>query len=446
MPRHPSQARWQAARKDIENAKAQGGALLLQELNARLQQTNTEAELRSGLQTTRDGIAALEKLQKQGPLNTKNADALKKLKVLLPQLQEGLALIAEVRAAKPTDDLAKLISLKDRVQAKLEAIQLLVKQQGTIDVAAGVLIEAEGESATRLLPRDVKWASTKEINPSWRPKPSGGADWYLSRGDETLTYFFQAPVAGLYYLWVRDLNDGNHPIQNRSITILVDGKRLGDFPSNDKPDAQWNWHKVTQVQLTADQHQMDVIKTATTSSAAQLDAFYFTTDPNDVPGTKPIASAGLLIEAENETQAIFAQKSPQVTRKELDLPAGFRPAPISGRGNWVLFAVGDKLVYRFTITMVGTYHLWVRDFSDSAHAAGARTVTIAIDGKTVGDVPENTARTTVWQWHKAATVPLQTGTHEMTVTKTAQTSAGALLDAFYFTQDPADVPNTQGSL
>lgn len=282
------QARWKALQKDLERMKVQQARQAADEIKAKLDQSRATAQLTDGLQRVDQGIQTLEKMRKdKGKLEAKQEQTLKKLQALKRELTEGNSLLQEFyrEAAKPDAqlDLPKLLDVKDRLQAKLEAIDRAIKEQ-SLALTAGVFIEAESESSAQLLPRDVEWASAKEIKPSWRPKPiSGDADWYLSRGGETLAYLFTAPADGLYNLWVRDLDDGKHRPTARTITITMDGKKLGDFLPNAVLIGQWRWHKVGVVELKVGGHQMNVVKTATTSAAAHLDAFYLTTDPNEVP-------------------------------------------------------------------------------------------------------------------------------------------------------------------
>ena len=286
------QARWAGVQKELERTLVQETRQARDQIKAKLDETKAASLLAGGVEKTNQGIQVLERMQReQGKLDAKNADSLKKLKLLKGELQEASNLVQEFNreyAKNPiTLSIQQLLDLKDRLQAKLEAIERAVKEKSLVPSSAGVFIEAENEARAELLPRDVEWASTKEINPSWRPKPmSGNAVWYLSRGGETLSYFVNAPVDGVYTFWVRDLNDGRHAVSRRLITITIDGKRLGDFePSS--TIGRWTWHKITTVTLSAGQHQMNVTKTATTSAAAQLDAFYLTTDPNETPKDTP---------------------------------------------------------------------------------------------------------------------------------------------------------------
>jgi hypothetical protein len=286
------QARWAGIQKELERTRVQETRQAMDQIKAKLDEAKAASQLAAAVEKTDQGIQVLERMQRQqGKLDAKNADSLKKLKLLKGELQQANSLVQEFNReyAKnpPTLSIQQLLDLKDLLQTKLEAIERAVKDKSLIPSSAGVFIEAENEARAELLPRDVEWASTKEINPRWRPKPmSGNAVWYLSRGGETLYYFVNAPLDGSYSLWVRDLNDGRQAESARSITVTIDGKRLGDFPpsSNIGP---WTWHKITTVTLSAGQHQMNVTKTATTSAAAQLDAFYFTTDPNETPKDTP---------------------------------------------------------------------------------------------------------------------------------------------------------------
>ncbi|MBI4216097.1 MAG: hypothetical protein HY687_01710 [Chloroflexi bacterium] len=280
------QAGWEAKRKEMEGLKVQGAQELLQETGSRLQQAGVEAKLRSGLASASEGLAALERVQTRGPLSEKDKKRLAYLRALQGQLKEGLALIDEFKQAKPTDDLASLLNLVDRLQSKLEAIQRAASQESSFG-GVGIFIEAENETATRLLKRTEDWHSVKEVKATWRPSPSGGADWYLSRGGEALIYDFEVPVDGDYFLWIRDLSANNHPAGEGSVRVVIDGAVLGIIPENSVrppyPPGIFAWHQAGKVALKAGKHHMEVVKVATTSLAAILDAFYFTTNPEDKP-------------------------------------------------------------------------------------------------------------------------------------------------------------------
>ncbi len=155
-----------------------------------------------------------------------------------------------------------------------------VSDVGTIGAAyTGILIQAENEkTATVNVPY-----SPKEIRPAFRQGWTGRGDWYLSTGGDTLTYAFSAGKATSYALWVRDLDDGLHYPGARTITILMDGVSIGDFPENTIRDNVFHWHKVADVTLTRGKHTMSVIKTQSTSAAALLDAFFLSRVGEVVP-------------------------------------------------------------------------------------------------------------------------------------------------------------------
>ena len=143
----------------------------------------------------------------------------------------------------------------------------------------GILIQAENEKTAAV---NVPY-SLKEIRPAFRQGWTGRGDWYLTTGGDTLTYAFSAGKATSYALWVRDLDDGMHYVGARTITILMDGVSVGNFPENTTPDSAFHWHKVVDVSLTRGKHTMAVMKTQSTSAAALLDAFFLSRVAEVVP-------------------------------------------------------------------------------------------------------------------------------------------------------------------
>ncbi|MBI3742677.1 MAG: hypothetical protein HY261_00110, partial [Chloroflexi bacterium] len=103
----------------------------------------------------------------------------------------------------------------------------------------------------------------------------------------SLTYNFQILAAGDYTLWIRDFDDNKHPLGARVVNINIDNKDAGNYDSIDiaspGPKGDYGWHATAKVRLEAGKHTMKVTKVATTSSAAILDTFYFTSNPADQP-------------------------------------------------------------------------------------------------------------------------------------------------------------------
>ncbi len=143
----------------------------------------------------------------------------------------------------------------------------------------GILIQAENEKTAAV---NAPY-SLKEIRPAFRQGWTGRGDWYLTTGGDTLTYAFSAGKATSYALWVRDLDDGMHYVGARTITILMDGVSIGNFPENTTPNSAFHWHKVADVSLTRGKHTMSVVKTQSTSAAALLDAFFLSRVSEVVP-------------------------------------------------------------------------------------------------------------------------------------------------------------------
>ena len=170
-----------------------------------------------------------------------------------------------------------------------------VPSTGAVTVTEAVdriLIEAENEIESSIRPLSERPASnTKEIGPAWRPPYSGSGDWYLAVGGEFLKYRLDIRKAATYHVWVRDYVDRFQPKGVRRIVVEFDGRQYGAFPEVDisapGDKGAFGWHRIgAGVSLSVGEHVMKVSKEATTAGAAILDAFYFTTDPNDQPSPR----------------------------------------------------------------------------------------------------------------------------------------------------------------
>ncbi|MDD5098362.1 MAG: hypothetical protein PHD31_01425 [Candidatus Pacebacteria bacterium] len=190
-----------------------------------------------------------------------------------------------------------LIDLLDSIKKDKETIDKMVVELKDLEAQAGkgngIMIEAETESSTSLLPRTESWHSIKgKSGESWRPPVFGTGYWYLSRGGEYLMYNFSVPKDGKYNVWVRDYVDNFQARGVRRIVVIFDGKNYGTFgetsasvPSGNKIGV-FAWHKVGDgVALKTGSHTMKVMKEATTAGAAILDSFYLTTG-NETPPEK----------------------------------------------------------------------------------------------------------------------------------------------------------------
>ncbi len=186
-----------------------------------------------------------------------------------------------------------LVDAANNIKNDKDIFDKLVAELKALEMAkgAGVVIEAESESATNLLPRSESWHSIKgRSGESWRPPMFGTGYWYLSRGGESLSYNFTVSKDGQYNVWVRDYVDSFQPRGVRRITMTFDGKNYGTFPettasvpANNKIGV-FAWHKVgIGVSLKAGGHAMKITKESTTNGAAVLDSFYLTTGSEAPP-------------------------------------------------------------------------------------------------------------------------------------------------------------------
>ena len=283
-------AYWQDKQAQLELARSKGSQEVITTTLQKLKEQDAEGRLSKVKSQLLTYISQLEDGHKKvGSLTSKETEYLNRCKALLPLIDEGNQLIAQFKQAKPTDDIKNLLALKDQIISKLEQIQQSVNNVGDFPAGNGIFIEAENESYTKLLPRTEPWHSAKEINPkpTWRPEPSGWADWYLSRGGELLGYYFNITAPGTYTIWIRDLASTDHPASKRAVTVQVDGKSYGSFPEyahpTSYPKGVYGWHTTARVNLGAGKHTLELIKTATTSAAAIIDCIYITSNPNEVP-------------------------------------------------------------------------------------------------------------------------------------------------------------------
>ena len=140
------------------------------------------------------------------------------------------------------------------------------------------MIEAEKESSYQVA--DGK--NSLKLGPGNHSTTSGY--WCLAAGGDWLMYRVDIQQAGTYFLWVKDYNDRKHPVESRTVDILVVGKKAASLAATDKPGKEnWGWHIASMVELSTGNHILMVKKHATTPAAALLDAFYLTPDPSDRP-------------------------------------------------------------------------------------------------------------------------------------------------------------------
>lgn len=204
-------------------------------------------------------------------------------------------------ANKPSSDFLRAVESED-LKGEGLAIKKLIKELEALQSSAslfgkgGVKIEAEDEVAKSLLPKTADWHSRKEVNPSWRPPYFGTGAWYLSRGKESISNRVELPISAHYYIWVRDYVDNFQPKGIRKVTYYINGNKIGTFPEIslaelssqgrqiDPAKGTFGWHKIAgPIRISGGGNIFKAEKEATTAGAAILDAFYFTTDPNDIP-------------------------------------------------------------------------------------------------------------------------------------------------------------------
>ena len=319
-------------------------------------------------------------------------------------------------------------------------------------------VEGENYINANVQKTGAEWDSNLEKCPTWRGSDwSGTGDYYLSHGGDTLTYAINIPVAGKYVMWMRDWSDTNHAVGDRQVTIAIDGATIGTFDaasSFNKGTTGFGWDKFTTVDLGAGSHILTITKKDTTSSAAIIDALWFSSDLNEVPAgyishstslcspTTPVTSQKVTIPAVNFLSADVLKTGAEWDSSEEKCPT-WRGSDWSGTGDYYLSHGGDKLTYAINIPATGKYVMWMRDWSDTNHAAGDRQVTITIDGTTIGTYDAASSfnkGTTGYGWDKLTTVDLSSGSHTMTITKKATTSSAAIIDALWFSSDLNEVP------
>ncbi|MBM4404826.1 MAG: hypothetical protein FJ039_01385 [Chloroflexi bacterium] len=375
------------------------------------------------------------------------------------------ALVTRVDSAISTLDGPAPAELPQSFLDQLTALQkdgeaLLADVKG-VDYKAtkrlSLLIQAEDQFAASVARPGTSWDSTEEVRPSWRKDWIGTGDWYLSRGGDKLSYRFDVPNDGVFYIWVRDMRDDKHPYGARSINIAIDGKLLGEFNEVQQANDRFLWHRLTAqgdatrpftVAISAGSHVMEVSKARTTSAAAVLDAYYFTTDAQETPPTvlptqpKPPKVESILRQAEDETSASVAKPGTSWDSRE-EIRPSWRPG-YTGEGVWYISRRGDKLTYQFTVQSDAEFYLWVRDLDDGKHAPGARNVILDIDnGAYRFNAGDAVTKDNQFHWRRVGQsirIRLKPGTHTLVIEKPATTSAAFVIDAFLLTTDPQAVP------
>ncbi len=166
----------------------------------------------------------------------------------------------------------------------------------------------------------------------------------------------------------------------------------------------------------------------------------------DLQSKATLFGKGIKIEAEDEMSTKLLPKTESWHSREETNPS-WRP-PFFGTGVWYLSRGGEYLQYRFEAPISANYDIWVRDYVDNFQPAGVRRVTYYINGNKVITAPEVTmnknkidAKIGSFGWHKiAGAYKINGGSNILKVEKEKTTSGAAILDVFYITNNPNDIP------
>ncbi len=202
-----------------------------------------------------------------------------------------------------------------------------------------------------------------------------------------------------------------------------------------KPSYQFEgpW-KVDMIRVDYDGHTKNYTKVKTLT-------FNLVDDSAPVPNPQPIAQK-IVVEGEKYLNADVQKTGAEWDSSEEKCPT-WRGTDWSGTGDYYLSNGGDTLTYAINIPVAGKYIMWMRDWSDTNHAAGDRQVTIKIDGTTIGTFDAASSfnkGTTGYGWDKFTTVDLGAGSHILTITKKDTTSSAAIIDTLWFSSDLNAVP------
>ncbi len=211
----------------------------------------------------------------------------------LSEMASVAARCAAASALPPGPDLISSVRLvRDGSERFIADAAAFRRQAEDAEASAGFRLEAEMAKKFNVR-QGVVDPMAREAYPGWRPPTFGDGDWYLGRGGDYLEYEITPRESGRYWLWVRDYSSAfSEQWGGRQIAVEFDGRALGLFAENTEgrsapyPKGAFRWQRLGAVDLTAGKHTMRVTKTATTSAAAILDAFWFTTDGQAVPPEK----------------------------------------------------------------------------------------------------------------------------------------------------------------
>ncbi len=164
-----------------------------------------------------------------------------------------------------------------------------------------------------------------------------------------------------------------------------------------------------------------------------------TTTPIPSPSTQKIIIGG-----ENYVDANVQKTGATWDSVEEKCPK-WRGNDWSGTGDYYLSHGGDTLTYIINSPASGNYVMWMRDWSDTNHAAGDRQVTVTIDGVTIGTFDAASSfnkGTSGYGWDKFTTVNLGAGSHTLKITKKDTTSSAAIIDDLWFSSNVNEIPQS----
>ena len=164
----------------------------------------------------------------------------------------------------------------------------------------------------------------------------------------------------------------------------------------------------------------------------------------DLVRSKETSHKGVWIEAEDEIESHILPINQRPAPNTKEINPSWRP-PYFGKGCWYLAAGGEYLKYRFSVPKDGLYYVWVRDYVDRFQPKGVRKIIVEFDSRKYGVFPEVDIPAPgdkgIFGWHRIGNgLWLNAGEHIMKIIKELTTSGAAIIDAYYLTIDPNDIP------
>ena len=303
-------------------------------------------------------------------------------------------------------------------------------------------------------PNDAKncWAGNRYYV-QWRIFTPDGKDWtkdYSGVGNRALFNTDQGQI----YLWQpQDFRKAvawsTGPTEYGGFTQFVSVLKDGEVPDPAHP-YQWQgkWKVETYIHDTG--------VTPRTSTLVNTQYFTLVDDTGPTPGpsyipispiTSPIpppSTQKIIIGGENYVDANVQKTGAEWDSVEEKCPK-WRGNDWSGTGDYYLSHGGDTLIYLINSPATGNYVMWMRDWSDTNHAAGDRQVTVTIDGATIGTFDAASSfnkGTTGYGWDKFTTVNLGAGSHTLKITKKDTTSSAAIIDDLWFSSNLNEIPQS----